>query len=436
MALEARAPSRREKTPPHSAVLSQVERIVAHQSFRDHSRLPELLRYLVEINEAGRFDPPFRRDKPKPTGKLIVEEFYNHRFKVFMEDPPIDTALAGKKLVGQLRLKLKKYYGEHPDPKTHGRVRIVIPDFRGTAYRPQIEWLDGTPNTDANAAARFGQDNSTSASAQAQPGSAGLAAVLNARLAFLNDPEFGQEMERYFDFAASHGIYCHDLRTNFTFREVNVQHFPQSEHIKELASTCFEISIREMVDKVCAPEKIRFAVFLHPGFLAHHFVTPEVDFAWQIDLPREVTFDGKISEIFRIDLVEVDKTPIITGASRQTDQHISILRDDAEQFLFDVDTSTIPMHGLLRKLKYTFHTLKAKDYRFVSHGTRVLTRGMTIKVDFDPETGIQGAIVQPSFSGDESPRQSDFTEGEISVSGWLLPRSGATFSFRYDKPYR
>ena len=92
--------------------------------------------------------------------------------------------------------------------------------------------------------------------------------------------------------------------------------------------------------------------------------------------------------------------------------------------------------GELRRLRYGFHTLKAKDYRYVAYGTRVLTRGMTIKVDFASETGIQSVVAQPSFSGDESPKPSEFEDREISVSGWLLPRSGATFSFRYDKPYR
>lgn len=436
MVPEMRPASHRGKTPRYTAVLSQVERIIAHDSFRDHSRLPELLRYLVEIDEAGRFDPPFKRDKPKPTGKLIVEEFYNYRFKEFLEDPPEDTALAGKRLVGKLRRKLEEYYGESPDPKTQGHVRIVIPDFRGTAYRPQIEWLDETPHDSQSPAVNSGPGKANPASTLEQGDGDVLAAVLNTRLGFLNDPAFGHEMARYFDFAASHGIYCHDLRTNFTIREVDARHFPRPEHIKALAPSCFELGIREMVDKVCAPDKIRFAVFLHPRFLAHHFVKPEVDFAWQIDLPVDTQFDGKISEIFRIDLIEVDQTPIITGESKQAAPPLNFLRDDKEEFLFEVDTSNIPMHGPLRKLKYAFHTLKAKDYRYVAHGTRVLTRGMTIKVEFAPETGIDSVVVQPSFSGDESPRQSDFAQSEISVSGWLLPRSGATFSFRYDKPYR
>lgn len=103
MATETRAPSRRGKTPPHSLVLSQVERILADENFRDRPTLPELLRFLVESDHAGRFDPPFARDKPKPTGKLIVEEFYLYRLRTFMEDPPRDPALAGKKLIAQLR---------------------------------------------------------------------------------------------------------------------------------------------------------------------------------------------------------------------------------------------------------------------------------------------------------------------------------------------
>ena len=256
----------------------------------------------------------------------------------------------------------------------------------------------------------------------------GLAALLNERLAFLNDPEFGHDMERYFDLAAAHGIYCHNLRTTFELVEVSRERFPTSEQAGALAESCFCLWIGEAIEKICAPDRLRFAIYLHPGFLAHHFTQPDVDFIWYIDLPEDVVFQGRISDIFRIDMIEVDGSTLVSDPNTAQEK-INVLRDDSEQFSFEINIAKIAAHRRLRKLRYSFYTLKAKDHRYVAYGTRFFTRGMTIKVN-DRSSEIHSWITEANFTGPESPEPPpECPIPEISVSGWLLPRSGVTFSF-------
>ncbi len=256
----------------------------------------------------------------------------------------------------------------------------------------------------------------------------GLAALLNERLAFLNDPEFGHDMERYFDLAAAHGVYCHNLRTTFELVEVSRERFPTSEQAGALAESCFCLWIGEAIEKICAPDRLRFAIYLHPGFLAHHFTQPDVDFIWYIDLPEDVVFQGRISDIFRIDMIEVDGSTLVSDPNTAQEK-INVLRDDSEQFSFEINIAKIAAHRRLRKLRYSFYTLKAKDHRYVAYGTRFFTRGMTIKVN-DRSSEIHSWITEANFTGPESPEPPpECPIPEISVSGWLLPRSGVTFSF-------
>jgi hypothetical protein len=268
-----------------------------------------------------------------------------------------------------------------------------------------------------------------------------LAALLNSRFSYLNDPDFGREVAHYLLSAETHGIYCRDLRTTFTFQEVHQERFPIiAERPAPWYETCFDIGIREAVDKICVGNRVRFAAFLDERQLAHHFIHPDFDFAWFVDLPRDANFKGKVSDIFRIDVLEVDGRTIVPRShlsGELPELTVNAIQDDGDYFIFEIDISSIKSpHNRLRKLRYEFHTLKAKDFRYVSYGTRVLTRGMTTKVEFHEETGINSVVMTPCFSGDDQPKPSDFELKEVSVSGWLLPRSGATFSFRYDKPYR
>ncbi len=437
---ETRAASRRGKTPPHAAVLSQVERILAHESFRDRTTLPEMLRFLVESGHAGRFDPPFTRDKPKPTGKLIVEEFYRYRFRTFMEDPPEDPALAGKKLIAQLRNRLRDYYGAHPDAKAHGRVRIDIPENRGTGYRPRITWVDGTqPPLPGDAAAAYSSLDPTIARAggthePSSRGSSDLAALLNARLAFINDPEFGHEMERYFNLAMSHGIYCHNMRTTFKFSKILPRLFPNPEQVEALAENFIDLWIDETVEKICAPDKLRFAALLHLGSMKHHFNLPNTDFVWYIELPSD--FEGKISDIFRIVAVHLDNSTIISN--HEMDQKkLHIIRDDRMGFVFEIDITNIAARRRLRNLSYSFHTLKAKSHKCLTYGPRFPTRNLRIKVLSDSTSRINSWISEARLICAEPPESSGSSGSlEISATGWVLPEGGVTFSFDCRLPDR
>jgi hypothetical protein len=263
-----------------------------------------------------------------------------------------------------------------------------------------------------------------------------LASALNTRFKYLNDAEFGHELVRYFIAETTHALYCRDLRTTFRVHHVKPSRFTRLDGRSPLRDTCFDLTIRESVVKPCPANIIQVAVFMNAQLLAHHFVHPEYDFAWCIDLPSDATFAGKVSDIFQIDFVEVDGHTIVSGSTDLGDKKISVLQDDSEFLVCTVDISGIHSDNALRKIRYGFHTLKAKAFRHVSYGTRVLTRGMATKIEFNEETGIDDVIMTPYVVGEDRPKPSEFKTRELSVSGWLLPRSGVTFSFRYNEPKR
>lgn len=210
--------------PPNDLVKAQVARICSDDAFADRTRAAHLLEYLVEIENDRRYCKPFTRDRPFPTGVLILREFYNYRFKTFHEDAPNDPATAGKKLVAELDDALKEFYGPNPDPEIKGRIQIKIQRGRSHAYRPLISWIGepssaGSVNTlrDAFGGRVLRIDRNLSAVQQEPPPqpqdkaiagpdldqSHDPAARLISRSSYSGDPQTGREIEEDFLLATS-----------------------------------------------------------------------------------------------------------------------------------------------------------------------------------------------------------------------------------------
>jgi DNA-binding winged helix-turn-helix (wHTH) protein len=323
------------------------------------------------------------------------------------QDPP-KTSTEASEVVGCVSQLRKLFF----DPKDKNGDSLVFETIRNYGYKFLLP-VEPQPETDGD----------------------GLPAALNAKFGYLNDLDFGTQIASYLEAQSAHRVYCHNLRTTFTFDHARPSRL-QDLHAEQasLLDTCFDLRIEEKVDKTCG-DKVRFLAFLDAQLLARHLIDPEYDFVWNVDLPDDAHFKGKVSDIFKIELIEIDRATV--HSARRGITGITKIKDDSEQFAFEVDVSGTAAKGPLRELKYEFQTLKSKDARYVSYGTRVLTRGATIKVEFASETGVGEAVVMtPHVSGFGAPKPSEFGTKELSLSGWLLPRSGVTFSFRYDKPYR
>lgn len=255
-----------------------------------------------------------------------------------------------------------------------------------------------------------------------------LVQLLNSRFSLLNDEDFGRQLVDYLVAETHHGVYCHDLNTAFTIRYIERDRFPHLAANSPLLKTCFQLVIKEEVAKICVGSAVRCAVFVNARHLARHFSNRDYDFVWHVDLPDDADFHGKVSDLFAIEGIYVN------GQLRQP----VIRTDDADEFTFEADISGGFHKDELLTISYHFHTLKAKDFRHVAHGTRFLTKTMTTRVDFDPATKIRSVNTTPQFSGlhKPNPYDFDFATRDVTARGWLLPRSGVTFKFRYDETYR
>jgi hypothetical protein len=77
-------------------------------------RRGHLLKFLIEIQRQGR-----NNEQPRPSGKQILEEFYEYCRFNYKLSVPMDVEGAGKKVASDLSRRLNDYYGclesEAPD---------------------------------------------------------------------------------------------------------------------------------------------------------------------------------------------------------------------------------------------------------------------------------------------------------------------------------
>ena len=117
----------------HEEVDAQIGVLCKHPLLQGDLR-PHLLRFLVRIKREGRYD-----GHPRPIGKQILAEFYEHAVNEFRIARPKDPDLTGKKLVADLAGALEKYYDSHRGPGAGDRIVIRIAAGRGPGYEPSIE---------------------------------------------------------------------------------------------------------------------------------------------------------------------------------------------------------------------------------------------------------------------------------------------------------
>jgi len=128
----------RPKKPGRSAIEAQVEKLCRHELLQGEKR-GELLKYLVRIQREGRYEHPYSDQKPSPTGKRILFEFYKHWARNNGErdqwPTPEDSEEAGKKLIGELAEALDRYYKFVDDT-----LIVRISRGRGEGYEPDYSW--------------------------------------------------------------------------------------------------------------------------------------------------------------------------------------------------------------------------------------------------------------------------------------------------------
>ena len=131
-------------------ILAQADHVCSHL---EGDLRPHLLRFLVTKKLEGRFNPPFSNDRPQPTGRMIVFEFYVERARIEGRVPPKLPDYEddkGKRLIRGLIDAVSAYYGAD-GPEDKGSILIQIPGGRGRAYEPVFSRLD-ISRIDANSA--------------------------------------------------------------------------------------------------------------------------------------------------------------------------------------------------------------------------------------------------------------------------------------------
>lgn len=138
--------------PSKELVNAQVAKICAAVLRPTRQTQADLLEFLIQIEQDGhRYEEPFSADKPRPTGKDILNEFCDYRKKILHElINELGAADAARKLASVLRKSLKDFYGVNPDPAVKGPVYIEIPEGKGSAYRPMIKWTAVPSASDTN----------------------------------------------------------------------------------------------------------------------------------------------------------------------------------------------------------------------------------------------------------------------------------------------
>ncbi len=134
MLFDGQRTGRPDAIPTQAEIDTQVEKLCAHPLLHGDKR-SDLLKFLVRIQRERRYREPFSERKLRPSGKLILFEFYEAWAAETRSSVPQDVEAAGKRLIGDLRKALKAYYTRAKD-----RVIISIPEGRQHAYEPAIRY--------------------------------------------------------------------------------------------------------------------------------------------------------------------------------------------------------------------------------------------------------------------------------------------------------